>query len=362
MKSRLLYLMHVDWSWIKQRPHFIAETLSTEYDLFVFYAVSRKRKSLTANNSLVKRWPMVLLPFSLPLVDFSVKLLYRLFFSVVLAVLRPTVIWITHPRLFEYLPPRAIVGRALIYDCMDDATAFPGTTEYHDEIVLFEQSLLRRADCVFCSSENLRSKLIGRGCDSTKIRIVRNAYDGHKLSSAEVLTQSDAVYKICYFGTISVWVDFEVLLFSLERISALEYHFYGPSEIALPEHPRLIFHGTIDHENLYRCAGVYDCFILPFRVTPLVESVDPVKLYEYINLARPVISIRYAEIERFRDFVYFYDGTESLLEAISLARQQGKAKYTAEQRLSFLERNSWERRGVDILLSMNDIEEKLHLK
>lgn len=355
VKARLLYLMHVDWSWIKQRPHFIAEVLSTEYDLLVFYAVSRKRKSLTANKSSVKRWPLVLLPVSLPLVDLTVRLAHRLFFSVLLAALRPTAIWITHPRLFEYLPPQSIVGRALFYDCMDDALAFPGSAEYHRKIDQSEQSLLRRADCVFCSSDNLRSKLVDRGCDPTKIRIVRNAYDGHQFSPAEVLTQPDAVYRICYFGTISVWLDFEVLLFSLGQISELEYHFYGPSEIDLPEHPRLIFHGTIAHQDLYRCVGTFDCFILPFRVTPLVESVDPVKLYEYINLDRPIIAIRYAEIERFGDFVHFYDGTESLLEAISLVRQQRKAKYSIEQRISFLEENSWERRGAEILLAMSEV-------
>lgn len=359
MKARLFYLMHVDWRWIKQRPHFIAEALNTKYDLFVIYAVSRKRNSLTANNSPLKRWPMVFLPFSLPLVDFMVRLAHRLFFSVLLMVLRPAVIWITHPRLFEYLPPQFMVGRALFYDCMDDALAFPGSAEFLKKIIQSEQSLLRRVDCVFCSSENLRSKLVDRGCDPEKIRIVRNAFDGQQLLPAEVVNHTDGAYRICYFGTISVWLDFDILLSSLMKISDLEYHFYGPSEIELPDHPRLIFHGTVDHQELYRCARAFDCFILPFRITPLVESVDPVKLYEYINLDRPIIAIRYAEIERFGDFVHFYDNTESLLEVISLVRQQRKAKYSGEQRISFLEKNSWEQRGVEILLTMQENEDGL---
>ena len=36
MKIKLLYLMHAPWSWIKQRPHFIAEELSKIYILSVF--------------------------------------------------------------------------------------------------------------------------------------------------------------------------------------------------------------------------------------------------------------------------------------------------------------------------------------
>ena len=33
MSKRILYLMHIPWGWIKQRPHFIAEGLNDRYDV-----------------------------------------------------------------------------------------------------------------------------------------------------------------------------------------------------------------------------------------------------------------------------------------------------------------------------------------
>ena len=46
-RKKILYLMHIPWGWIKQRPHFLAELLSIDFDVDVFYKkptiVSKKR-------------------------------------------------------------------------------------------------------------------------------------------------------------------------------------------------------------------------------------------------------------------------------------------------------------------------------
>lgn len=36
-KNELVYVMNVDWNWIKQRPHFIAELLNTQFNVHVMY-------------------------------------------------------------------------------------------------------------------------------------------------------------------------------------------------------------------------------------------------------------------------------------------------------------------------------------
>ena len=44
-RKKILYIMHVDWNWIKQRPHFIAEELTTWYDIKVVYPHAKHHKS-----------------------------------------------------------------------------------------------------------------------------------------------------------------------------------------------------------------------------------------------------------------------------------------------------------------------------
>lgn len=62
--KKVLYLMHIDWNWIKQRPHFIAEKLKDKgYDIRVLYPLSRKRKNLTKNEDTnVKLCPYLRIP------------------------------------------------------------------------------------------------------------------------------------------------------------------------------------------------------------------------------------------------------------------------------------------------------------
>ena len=44
--KKILYVMNVEWNWIKQRPHFIAEGLSKNYHVEVLYRYWYNRKGL----------------------------------------------------------------------------------------------------------------------------------------------------------------------------------------------------------------------------------------------------------------------------------------------------------------------------
>ena len=89
----------------------------------------------------------------------------------------------------------------------------------------------------------------------------------------------------------------------------------------------------------------YDAPIMQFLVNDIILSVDPVKLYEYINLGKCVISVKYPEIERFEPFVYFYQSREEYIDLIERLSKNGFIpKYTEKQRTQFLEENSWDAR------------------
>ena len=49
--KKILYVMNVEWNWIKQRPHFIAEGLSKNHHVEVLYRYWYNRKGLTLNRN-----------------------------------------------------------------------------------------------------------------------------------------------------------------------------------------------------------------------------------------------------------------------------------------------------------------------
>lgn len=74
---------------------------------------------------------------------------------------------------------------------------------------------------------------------------------------------------------------------------------------------------------------------MPFIINDIIESVDPVKLYEYINFNKNILTSYYEEIDRFDPFVYFYNSYDEFRKQIDLLKSNRKLKYSESERYSF---------------------------
>lgn len=111
------------------------------------------------------------------------------------------------------------------------------------------------------------------------------------------------------------------------------------------EHERIHYIRPVPHDELQHMTSDADAYILPFKVNDLIEAVDPVKFYEYINFSKNIISVYYDEISRFEDFVYFYKDTNQYINVIKKLMQDNTLKYSQEKRLKFLEESTWDNRA-----------------
>ncbi|WP_318507244.1 hypothetical protein [Bacillus sp. T3] len=352
MNKKIFYLMHVDWSWIKQRPHFLAENLSKVFNILVFHLYSRNRKVMTSNPSDINKLPIITFPLKrIKIFNILSIASQKIIFYFYLKQKKPEIIWITYPALYDYLPKKELKNYKVIYDCMDDVQGFNNIPRIKKELEISEIQLLKDADHVFVSSENLRDKIVQRGCNRDKTTLVRNGYDGKIIDPIEQNNSSE-IFKIAYIGTISEWVNFDMIVESTKSVDNIEYHFYGPIDCEVPTNSKIIFHGPVKHEDLYKTIQDCSCLIMPFKVNELILSVDPVKLYEYINFNKNIITVYYPEIERFNDFVYFYHNSEEYFELLRQLKENNQIKYDRIQRYDFLKENSWEKRSevvIDII-------------
>jgi hypothetical protein len=118
--------------------------------------------------------------------------------------------------------------------------------------------------------------------------------------------------------------------------------------MAVPNWPRLHVHGPIPHERLAELAAGFDCLLVPFKHTPFVEAVDPVKLYEYVGFGRPIVCRRWREVERFEPFAHLYETSADLIAVLSAIDAGGGFLATAERRTEFVRKNSWDVRARQI--------------
>lgn len=346
--KKLLYLMGIDWYWIKQRPQIIALELQKKYQVTVVYLseVFSKTEMRRENDEIVSTTAVPALPFrdKSKLVSQIEKLLVC---RAIKNIHEYDIVWFSYPTLFKYIDP-SYKGK-VVYDCMDDHKELCGDPRVGREIASIETKLIRRADVIFATSQVLKKQqeqLGGIG----KTYLSRNGFlmeHIYQLDKAE----KKPFYKIGYFGTISSWMDGTLLAKSLEKNKQISYHLIGPlHQTELPSDSRIVLEGVIEHSSLYRAVEKYDCLIMPFQVNDVILAVDPVKLYEYISMGKCIISVWYEEIDRFSPFVYFYrDEKEYMCLLEELCAAGFPPKYTEKQQKEFLENNSWEVRCTHII-------------
>ncbi|WP_181392098.1 glycosyltransferase [Deinococcus irradiatisoli] len=335
--------MHVEWGWIKQRPHFIAEELSREHYLKVYYQTRYAKFERNKNSSKVQRARFFTIPKnSNPTVSHINSMLLRTFFHIVAKFGKYDVIYLTHPTQLNYLPNRPAY---IIYDCMDDHSSFykdsAGIKLKNSEIKLFD-----KADLILFSSFYLREKnkpyIKGKN-----VKVILNGVS-EDLKIIEVDRRDLAVKpirNIFYIGTIAEWFDFSVIEIILDRCPLIRFTIVGPTDIRCPNMgERVEYLGSIDHSRLVEIVKEADAFIMPFRLTDLIRAVDPVKMYEYIAFGKPIISIFYDELEKFSDFVNFYKNNDQLEIICQLINDSSLKLYNLEHAKKFISNSTWKNR------------------
>lgn len=339
-KKRLLYIMGIDWEWIYQRPQILAQKLSRDYRITVVFP----RSVLSANRKLPSEtgiefrilWTIPLQEKN-TLIGKSAMVMNQKLWRDLDAF---EMVYVGYPLYARYIPT-SYCGK-IIYDCMDNHEMLYPYPKGVDKVVAQEKQLIQRCDLLLTSAIKLQEKM-DKIAGYSKSRLLRNGTHTECLSEVRVPKIKEK-YTVGYVGTIAEWFDFSVLLKSLDRFSQIEYHLVGPA-LKREEQERIIYHGCVEHHALEEVIKEYDCLIMPFQVNEIVAYVDPVKLYEYIASGKCIISVYYPEIERFRDFVYFYRDSREYMELMGKMIKEGfPAKYDKEQQKAFLLDNSWDMR------------------
>jgi len=355
--------MHIPWSWAKQRPQFLATELIKYFDIKTFFKKPFSKKNQSDESPVVPIKPILLAPYNakFKLIRIINKFLFKIQVKKTLTDSR--YIWLTSPDLFDMLPSVSN-SQIVIYDCMDDMLEFSKIRENRNTFNFFKNSesrLVNRANYIFVSSEYLKNKLCERYNTKKNIFVLNNALTNSFFNSNTTsfeynnYRKSDKI-NLVYIGTIAKWMNWEIILKSISNDNSLCYHFFGPLESEIPQNPMINYYGTVEHKYIRSIMDLSDILIMPFIMSELISSVNPVKLYEYIYSGKASLSIRYAETEKFEDFVFLYSTLEEYIDIVEqLKCSNFKSKKNLEESFNFCRKNTWEIRAQVIyeLLTKN---------
>jgi glycosyltransferase involved in cell wall biosynthesis len=360
--------MYVHWEFIRARLQFLAEALDEYYDVSVFYKKPYKKRRLDRRQSAsqLRLNELFKLPFGSYWSAISKINTHLIRSQLKKDINQFDIIWLTLPELYPLVAGIIPDNAKLIYDCMDDVLEFPkikSNKKLSAEIKKLEKELILKSDLVFVSSDNLKNKLLERyKTYDKKIFVVNNAIFIDQNEKPEQLSEDiidsfqKAKFKITYIGTISEWFDFKLILESLKKFKEITYFLFGPTEIKIPKHKRIIHYRPVEHKYIFEIMKNADLLIMPFKLNELIFSVDPVKLYEYIYSGQPCAAIEYGETLKFKDYIYLYKNKEEYYEILGkLVNHNLSPKKSRQESRLFAENNTWKQRAEFITQKINSL-------
>jgi len=229
------------------------------------------------------------------------------------AGLQSPVLWVSLPTAVD------VAGKLgesmLVYYCGDDFSALAGVD--HDTVARREAELSEKTDLIFYASEKLavkfpssRSYLLPHGVDFSLFsrpapRAPDLPDDGRPIAG--------------FYGSISEWLNIEMLKETIERLPDWHFIFIGKPVVDISELralPNVHLLGERPHHQLPSYSQHWTVSLLPFVDNAQIRACNPLKLSEYLATGRPIIGTSFPAMEAFRGLVQITNTSAAMVEAL----------------------------------------------
>lgn len=236
----------------------------------------------------------------------------------------------------------------IVFDSVDEPSGeFEGWKPYYENAV-------RSADVVLATSQKLFSMasvinpnvyLVPNGCDF-------NYFSQGSSRALPIPVELQYLPRpiIGYVGVLATWCDFD-LIDQMARIFP-QYSFvmigpkYNVSDV--PRHPNLHWLGFKPYSELIYYTQMFDVGIIPFKLSSMVEAVNPIKMWEYMAVGMPVVTTALPEAKQYEGVVYYSRDYDEFFSNITRALADNYPE-RREQRLELARNNSWQQRVQQII-------------
>lgn len=373
-KKTILYFSPIAWDAIKQRPQHLAEELSEIYkviyvepSLSVFNSNSRKNGLYKQRSFSINKWldvirpPGFRLPRSVELASIFNMNTWGEFHYLKPFLCQADVLWFGSPIFSFYINERMNIP--VVYDRMDDYKALVQRRLMKQTIHRLEKSMINSADAIITTSEHLYKDSIMK---NKNVWLVRNGLDlkevdkqmESELASELSYFKNQGMYIYGYLGAIDHWFDYNVINIILQKNKNSLIYLIGPNNIPKENinSPRVRYISPIPKEQVYSVIREFDVCLYPFKKNEMLDSINPVKIYEYLSCNRKVLAIYSNETKIFSEGVYLYRDYEELGVQLENLLSETDSPFSQRQLFDFRLENSWNNRAIKIIKLLNSLQ------
>jgi glycosyltransferase involved in cell wall biosynthesis len=246
-----------------------------------------------------------------------------------------------------------------LYDITDDWTKFSGNQSQLDLTTQQDTTLCTSCDHVIvCSQQLFQDK--AKFVELERLHLIPNGV--HVEHYEAVADTSLPVHKIAehwskpvfgYTGTIhGDRVDVSLVAVVAQAYPAATIAMVGPNLLSQTEQHELdplsniVFTGPQPYSDLPDIMRAFDVCMVPHLVTPFTESLNPIKLWEYLAAGKPIVSTNVAGFRDYPGLLSVADTSDQFVRLLGLSplessnlpaqRQEAARQHTWDQRIEAL--------------------------
>ena len=361
-RADLVCFSHLRWDFVFQRPQHLMTRFASERRVFFFEEplFDAERPHVKVRRDGDVRVVVPHLPLAMKTDTEATNDALRLLLREVCTqrrIDRP-VCWYYTPMALNFT--RTLAAAAVVYDCMDELSAFKGAPT---ELLTLEEELFELADIVFTGGHSLHEAKRTR---HPRVYPFPSSVDVEHFAKARAIEREPDDQaaiphpRMGFFGVIDERMDIDLL----GDIAAAhpDWHLVmlGPvvkiSEEALPKHPNIHYLGMKKYHELPAYLSGWEVALLPFAMNESTKFISPTKTPEYLAAGCQVVSTPV------RDVVRPY-GEQRMVAIASTAAEFGDAIASAlngaddewrDRVDKYLGQLSWDRTWADMRTLVED--------
>jgi len=274
--------------------------------------------------------------------------------------LRNIIFWSFNPMFVEFIGK--LNEKLFIFDAVDNWAEHPVYPKIFSKKRLLNnyKTIADKADLIFTVSKNMQDFFVNQG-RAQDTYWVPNGVDWDHFNSPQNIAIKTAIDDcpqkvIGYVGVIENRFDIDLIA------AVADYHqdkiivLCGPiwKEVEAEIHQKLrsrrniILTGRVNYESVPAYMNRFNVAIIPHRSSEFVESMNPMKLYEYFAAGKPIVSTPVAGLEIFESPIYIARDTQEFCSQITNALNED-SELKKDQRRQEARRYSWRSRVDDMI-------------
>jgi teichuronic acid biosynthesis glycosyltransferase TuaH len=264
-----------------------------------------------------------------------------------------THLWINQHEAASLLD--AGIAAQSIYDITDDWTTFSGN-QAHLEVVTDQDHKLcvGATEVIVCSDQLFEDKF--NLVKPNRLHLVPNGVhvdhyvsvtDDNKQLHPVTLDWQKPVYG--YTGTIHgdrVDVNLVAEIAKLNPNATIAMVgpnlFGGEDQLRLSKYSNIVFTDAMPYVELPEIMRAFDVCMVPHLVTPFTESLNPIKLWEYLAAGKPIVSTNVAGFRDFPELIHVAESYDVFLKNLYIALNEDSSITVARQAVA--QQHSWDKR------------------